>query len=111
MHMPYPTVSDDGSRVEIDLHGASVPLARDMLDRLLREARRRGRWQVRVVHGSSTYDRGGPSIKAMLYDELDTGRWSREVGSHVRFDEVTVLSLKVTAPVDPRSISILDISP
>ena len=55
--MPYPRVDDDGQTVTLDLHGAPVDEAVRLARRLVREAARRGRRTVKIVHGQSTSNR------------------------------------------------------
>ncbi len=52
--MVYPRLTDDGRCVVLDLHGVRVAEARALVLRVVAEAARRGRAQVRLIHGSST---------------------------------------------------------
>jgi hypothetical protein len=108
--MPYPRVTDSGERVEVDLHGASITEASRILDRLIALAAERGRLQLNVIHGSSSFEAGRPSIKQMLYDALEEEKWSVVTGA-VRFEASTLLSLTGgSRRSDPTPISILDVT-
>jgi DNA-nicking Smr family endonuclease len=89
-----PSVRDDGTTVEIDLHGARLHEAERLLDIIISEASRRGRTQLRVIHGASTFGDDTPSIKGMLYRGLDERRWP-EVTSAARFEGHSILSLPI----------------
>lgn len=104
-----PRVVDDGSTVELDLHGARLHEAERLLDSLLSEAARRGRTQVRLIHGSSTYGTGSGTIKGLIYEALDQGRWPM-ITSVARFEGHTILSLpRSTTRRNRNPISMLDI--
>ena len=70
-----PRLDDDGHTVTLDLHGALVEDALALTVRLVREAARRGRTTVKLVHGHSTSSRlyQNRSIKHALHDLLDRG--------------------------------------
>lgn len=92
--MPHPRLDDDGQSVTLDLHGARVADALDLAAALVDEAARRGRSTVRLVHGTSTADRGAErTIKAALTDALDRGDYDRHVSTAFRMDGVLILGL------------------
>lgn len=68
-----PALTDDGSTVTLDLHGARVEEALALARNALRLARQRGRHRLDLIHGASTSDRFGttPTIKHALHDWLD----------------------------------------
>ncbi len=109
--MPFPSISDDGSVLELDLHGATVDEALRLARRALKEAGRRGRSSVRLIHGRST-DTSDPfvaTIKRALYDELERGAYGDLVTGVIRMDGAMLLSLPVGGRVNPARISMLDI--
>ena len=110
--MPYPRVDDDGQTVTLDLHGASVEEATTLAARLVREAARRGRHTVKIVHGHSTSSGlyQNRTIKNALYDLLDQGTLGSGVTHAWRADGHLLLSLDVTASADPTPIRLLDVS-
>ncbi len=55
--MPAPTLLDDGRRITLDLHGATVDEAERLIRRTARLAAERGRSQLTVVHGTSSSSR------------------------------------------------------
>ncbi len=91
--MPYPTLDDDGQTVTLDLHGATVDEALGLARRVVAAAARRGRRNVRIIHGRSTSDRPtrDRTIKQALHDLLDRG------------------ALDVTTPTDTAPIRLLDV--
>ncbi len=109
--MAYPRVDDDGQTVTLDLHGASVDEAVDLARRCVREAARRGRHTVKIVHGHSTSSRlyANRTIKTALYDLLDRGVFANAVTHAWRADGHLLLSLDVTATADATPIRLLDI--
>ena len=110
--MPYPRIEDDGQTVTLDLHGASVDEAAGLARRVVREAARRGRRTVKIVHGQSTSSRlyQNRTIKNTLYDLLDRGVLGSAVTQAWRADGHLLLSLDVTAAADPRPIRLLDVT-
>ncbi len=109
--MPHPSLHDDGRSVTLDLHGASVEEALALTRRVLREAARRGRGNVKVIHGrsSSSGAHQNRTIKHALYDLLDRGALDDAVQSHWRADAYLLLSLDLAAAADPTPIRLLDV--
>lgn len=109
--MPYPTVQDDGHVVTLDLHGALVDEAIDIVYNAIREATRRGRDRVKIIHGSSTS--ANPSsqrtIKRALYDLIESGELSRFVQSEWRSDNFLLVSLDVTSSSNSARLRITDL--
>ena len=110
--MPYPRIDDDGQTVTLDLHGASVDEAVTLATRLVREAARRGRRTVKIIHGQSTSSRlyQNRTIKNALHDLLDRGTLDSTVSTVWRADGHLLLSLDVTAAADPSPIRLLDVT-
>ena len=111
--MPYPTVHDDGATVTLDLHGATVDDAIRLARQAVREAARRGRRAVKLVHGTSTSERRlpGRTIKQALYDALDGRDFGNAVTGALRYDATLTLSLDLSASSDPRPIRLRDLLP
>ncbi|MEZ4701163.1 MAG: Smr/MutS family protein [Rhodothermales bacterium] len=107
--MPFPTLSDDGQTVTLDLHGATVDEAVRLAQRAVSEARRRGRSSLRLIHGSSTSGGGRRTIKSAVTDLLLDGRLGIPASNAVAGDDVLVLSLGHAGRPDPRPITLLDI--
>ncbi|NNF58289.1 MAG: Smr/MutS family protein [Rhodothermaceae bacterium] len=105
-----PRLSDDGSTVTLDLHGARVEEALALVRRVIDAARVRGRSAVRVVHGASTSDplTRNRTIKHALYDELDDGGLPG-ITDAIRFEGETLLSLPPGAPRNPSRLRLLDL--
>ena len=92
--MPYPRLDDDGQTVTLDLHGARVAESLRLAASVVVQAARHGRQTVRLVHGTSTADRGAErTIKGALYDALDRGDFDRHVTSSFRQDGVLILGI------------------
>lgn len=111
--MPYPSLNDDGQTVFLDLHGASVDEALRLTEAVVKEAARRGRSRVRVVHGSSTSSGlyRNRTIKHALEDALTAGRFAPVVVDVLRLDDTLTLSLGVTSGSDTTPITLLDVQP
>ncbi len=109
--MPIPRLEDDGQTVTLDLHGATVDEAVRMVYATVREAARRGRDRVRVLHGSSTSSvrYRNRTIRNALHELLDDGAFDAQVTSSWRTDDYVLLSLDATAPFDPARLSLRDI--
>ena len=107
--MKQPRLTDDGTTVELDLHGAYVDEAIDLVRRVASLASERGRSTLRVVHGSSTSDplAQNRTIKYVLLDALDDGIPS--VASHFAMEDETLLSLESGARLDPTPITFLEL--
>ena len=110
--MAYPRVVDDAQTVTLDLHGASVDEALRLARRCVREAARRGRHTVKIVHGHSTSSGlyANQTIKTALYDLLDRGALGDVVTHAWRGSGHLLLSLDVTAAANPSPIRLLDIT-
>ncbi len=107
--MPYPRLDDNGMTVTLDLHGASVHEAIDIVYRVLDVAVERGRSSVKIIHGHSTSN-GNPherTIKKALHDEIDRGGFPEATGV-LKQQGHLVLSLDITMKNDPRRINTLD---
>ena len=108
--MPYPSVHDHGSLVEIDLHGARIDEAMRLIDNLFALAVLRGRTKLSIIHGASTFGTGRDSIKERVYEAIDSGRWS-PTGSVVRYEGSTAIALPTLGNrADPTPITLIDIS-
>ncbi len=90
-----PRLTDDGRLVTLDLHGATVDEAERLARAAVREAARRGRATLRLVHGHSTTDRWGEArtIKTMLHALLDARALAPHVAQSVRAEGHVVLGL------------------
>lgn len=109
--MARPSVTDDGSSVTLDLHGATVDEAIRLVHSVVRVAHARGRSSVRVIHGSSTSDPlwGNRTIKHELQAELDGGAMGSFVTGALRLENETVLSLPIGSRNQSDRISLLDV--
>lgn len=107
--MPRPRLTDDGRQVTLDLHGARVDEAVRLAEVVVEEAARRGRSSVRLVHGTSTADRGAErTIKSALLRLLDEGAFP-EATSSFPTDGALLLGLSPVSPSDPSRISLADL--
>ncbi len=106
-----PRLSDDGTTVTLDLHGAHVDDALDLACRTAALAARRGRSALRLIHGTSTSDpcARNRTIKHALYDLLDDGDLP-EAQSAVRLGGETLVSLPLGARPDATPIRLSDVS-
>lgn len=93
-----PRLDDDGRAVTLDLHGLTVDEALDLAVRTAREAARRGRSQLKLIHGSSTSRRRyrNRTIKHALRDLLDDGELDGLITNALRADGHLLCSLDVT---------------
>ena len=107
--MPRPRLDDDGQTVTLDLHGARVDEALDLVDALVVEAARRGRTTARVVHGASTTGSGARTIKSALHDALDGGDFSPPVTSAFRQEGAVLLGLAPAASPRPGRLTLRDL--
>lgn len=109
--MPYPTLHDDGHTVTLDLHGLTVADALDLAVKVVREAARRGRARVRLIHGSSTSSRleRNRTIKHGLHDLLDRGAFSQAVTQVWSDDDSLLLALPIVPHPDPTRLSLLSL--
>lgn len=107
--MPQPQLDDDGTSVTLDLHGATVDEAVALTYRTLRLAEDRGRTQLKLIHGSSTSQGGGRTIKHELHKLLDDGDLGVHATNVMRSRNHIVLSLDLTAATDPTPIRLDDV--
>lgn len=107
---PMPHLSDNGTTVTLDLHGASVNDALGLIRRTAALATQRGRTTLRIVHGTSTSDAlaRNRTIKHALHDLLDDGELP-EAQSDVRFEGETLISLPLAGSRTPAPIRLLDV--
>lgn len=107
--MPYPRLDDDGQTVTLDLHGAPVEEALSLARRVVTEAARRGRRNVRLIHGRSARE-GRRTIREGLYDALDRGALPEAV-SHWRGEGFLLLALDAApAASDPAPLRLRDVT-
>ena len=104
-----PQLDDDGSTVTLDLHGATVDEAVDLTFSTLRLAEDRGRYQVKIIHGSSTTAPSRRTIKSELRSLLDDGPLAGRATNVLRSRDYVVLSLDVTSANDPTRIDLHDV--
>jgi DNA-nicking Smr family endonuclease len=104
-----PSLQDDGSRVTLDLHGATVDEAIDLTFATLRLAEDRGRQQLKLIHGSSTTAPGRRTIKSALRDLVADGSLAGRATDVLRSRDYVVLALDVTASQDPTRIQLQDV--
>ncbi len=109
--MPRPTLTDDGRSVTLDLHGATVAEAVRLARCTVQTAARRGRVQLKLIHGASTSDvrYRNRSIKHALYDLLDEKALAPHVREAWRFEGYLLLSLDVTGRSDPARLRLRDL--
>lgn len=106
-----PRLLDDGQVVTLDLHGARREEALRLVTRLVPLAARRGRAQVKVIHGHSTSSPlyRNDSIRHALYDLLDGGILSDYVRQQGRQEGVLLLALDLTTRPDKTRIQLRDV--
>lgn len=107
-----PRLDDDGRAVTLDLHGLTVDEALDLTVQTAREAARRGRLQLKLIHGASTSRRRyrNRTIKHALRDLLDDGVLDGLVTGTLRADGHLLCSLDVTvAQRDAAPIRLRDV--
>jgi len=106
-----PRLTDDGRTVTLDLHGATVAEAERLTRAAAREAARRGRATLRVVHGHSTTDRWGETrtIKTMLHALLDDRALAPHVAQSVRAEGHAILGLAPSARPVAARLSLADL--
>jgi len=107
--MKQPRLLDDGTTVQIDLHGFHVDEAIDLVRRVASIASERGRSTLRIIHGSSTSDplTMNRTIKHVLLDAMDGG--IHGVTSHYSMEDVTLLNLDHSRNRDPRPLALNDL--
>lgn len=109
--MPVPTLLDDGQRVTLDLHGATVDEAERLIRRTVRLAADHGRRQLAIVHGASTSSRlyRNRTVRHALYDLLDSGALAPPVTDVFRLEGSCLLSLSSVPSQNPSRLSIHDV--
>ncbi|HLT47298.1 MAG TPA: Smr/MutS family protein [Rubricoccaceae bacterium] len=109
--MPRPRLTDDGTTVTPDLHGATVDEGLRLVRRGAALAAARGRATLRVVHGASTSDprTRNRTLKHALHDLLDDDGLPEAHGHFAASEGVTVVSLGLPARRDPTPIRMLDL--
>ncbi|PAP77427.1 Smr/MutS family protein [Rubrivirga marina] len=108
--MPHPRLDDDGQTVILDLHGARIDEALRLAQSLVVQAARYGRSTVRLVHGSSTADRGADrTIKGTLHAALDRGDFDQHVTSDFRQDSVLILGIAPAPSPRPGRLRLADL--
>lgn len=105
-----PRLSDDGSRVTLDLHGASLAEAEALVLRTVQLAAERGRTTVEVIHGHSTSDPGGHNrtIKHLLHDLIDRGVLPGVSGAFKQ-EGSTLLSLPLGTAAHRQQLTLRDV--
>ena len=106
--MKQPRLTDDGTTVELDVHGAYVDEAINLVRRVALLASERGRSTLRVVHGSSTSDPLALNrpIKPVLRDPLPDR--IPVVASLLVMEVVTFLRLHSDSPHVPTPLTLFD---
>lgn len=106
-----PTLSDDGRTVTLDLHGARVAEAEDLLWGAAEVASGAGRHTLRVVHGASTtdWDGGNRTVKTAVRALLDSGALDAWVASEHRTEGAVLLGLHASDAADRRRITLADL--
>lgn len=108
--MARPYLTDDGTTVTLDLHGATVDEGLRLVRRAAALAAERGRATLRVVHGASTSDprARNRTLKHALHDLLDEGGLPQAQGDF-RAEGHTLINLGLGARRDPTPIRLLDL--
>ena len=109
--MPHPRLSDDGTTVTLDLHGAAVDEGLRLVRRAAALAAARGRTTLRVVHGASTSDprARNRTLKHALHDLLASGSLP-EAQSTFPAEGFTLIGLHLGARRDPTPIRLVDLA-
>lgn len=109
--MPYPALNDDGQTVTLDLHGATVDEALRLTEAVIAEAARRGRSQVRVIHGSSTSSSlyRNQTIKHALSEAVASGRFQAHIVDALQLENTLTFSLSISEQHDRRPLSMLEV--
>ena len=102
-------LSDDGTTVELDLHGEGVADALALARRALALCAQRGRRRLRLVHGASTSAPGVWTIRSALHDWLDSGSARAFYVSDERAEATLTLHLDLAARPDPRRLTLRDV--
>lgn len=106
-----PTLKDQGHVVVLDVHGATVDEALQLIRGTLYLAQERGRGSVRVVHGGSTSDGAGlkRTIKNSVNHCLERGEWDHLISGYQSHYGSTTLYLMLGNNTDHRKIRLRDI--
>ena len=105
-----PRLDDDGRQVTLDLHGARVAEAVRLAEAAVALSAGRGRHSVRLVHGSSTADRGAErTIKAALARALDDGAFP-DATSSFQTDGALLLGLPPRPAPDSARLTLRDLA-
>ncbi len=108
--MPYPRLDDDGQSVTLDLHGARVADALALARSAVAQAADHGRRTIRLVHGTSTADRGAErTIKGALHRALDDGEFDGVVASSFRGESTLTLGLDPAPSPLPGRLRLADL--
>ena len=109
--MPRPTVSDDGSSVTLDLHGATVREAEDLVIAGAEVAAESGRSTLRVVHGTSTtdWDGGNRTVKTAVLALLSSGDLDAWVASAHHAEGAVLLGLRPLGPPDREPLTLAEL--
>lgn len=108
--MGIPRIQDNGRSVTIDLHGLRVEEAVRWTERVLNEARRRGRSTARVIHGSSTSSpfQSRRTIKQALYEWLENGGGRRTTSGVWKHESFFIVGFSISGRPDLRPIRAID---
>lgn len=111
--MPGPTLHDDGSSVTLDLHGATVEEALDLARASIREAARRGRQTVKLIHGASTSSTlyRNRTIKHELQSLIESGETSRFISTQWQGEGYLLLGIVTSGSGNPARIRLEDVMP
>jgi hypothetical protein len=103
-------LDDDGTRVTLDLHGASVEQGLTLVRKAVQLAAARGRVSLNVIHGSSTSDplARNRSLKHAVHDLYEGGGLPGVTGA-LRHEGSTLLSLPLGGRPDPRRLTLRDV--
>lgn len=104
-----PRLSDSGTVIELDLHGAPLHEAMSLLERTLDLAGARGRTALDVIHGSSTsVDGHRRTIRSEVLRFLEQGGHP-DVASFLPGSDKTRIALPLGRTSDPSRLSLLDV--
>lgn len=106
-----PTLSDTGSAVTLDLHGARIHEAEDLVLSAARLAASRGRSTLRVVYGASTTDRdhSNRTVKTAVLAMVDAGDLDGWIASEHISEGHATFGLALTGANDSRRIALADL--
>ena len=109
--MPAPHLTDDGRTVTLDLHGTPVETAERLVRRLVREAHRRGRSSLQIIHGASTSSPlfRNRTIKHAVYALVEQPDLQAFIADVWRTESVLLLGLNLAQEQDPRPLRLSDL--